>query len=141
MIAAASYDVRRLARSLDAEIRGTVGADARSRALYGTDASNYRVVPDLVVVPADQEDLAAAVCLTADAGAPVTLRGGGTSMAGNAIGGVVIDAARPVNRILDIDTAAMTATIEPGLVLTDLLAAARPHGLAFGADPSSGRDR
>ncbi len=58
-------------------------------------------------------------------------------MAGNAIGGVVIDASRHVNRILDIDTTARTAVVEPGVVLTDLLAAARPHGLAFGADPSS----
>ena len=78
------------------------------------------------------------MALTAEAGAPVTLRGGGTSMAGNAIGGVVIDASRHVNRILDIDVAARTAIVEPGAVLTDLLAAARPHGLAFGADPSSG---
>lgn len=95
------------------------------------------MVPDLVVVPADREDLAAAVALTAGASAPVTLRGGGTSMAGNAIGGVVIDASRHVNRILDIDTAAGTAVVEPGVVLTDLLAATRPHGFAFGADPSS----
>ncbi len=58
-------------------------------------------------------------------------------MAGNAIGGVVIDGSRHVNRILDIDTGAQTAVVEPGVVLTDLLAAARPHGLAFGADPSS----
>ncbi len=137
MIAPASYDVRRLARALEAELRGSVGADARSRALYATDASNYRAVPDLVVVPADAEDLAAAVTLTAAAGAPVTLRGGGTSMAGNAIGGVVIDASRHVNRILDIDTDARIAVVEPGVVLTDLLAAALPHGLAFGADPSS----
>ena len=65
MITAASYDVRRLARSLQAEVRGSVGDDARSRALYAADASNYRAVPDLVVVPADQEDLATAVTLTA----------------------------------------------------------------------------
>jgi len=137
MITSASYDVRRLARALEAELRGSVGDDARSRALYAADASNYRAVPDLVVVPADREDLATAVTLTASAGAPVTLRGGGTSMAGNAIGGVVIDASRHVNRILAIDADARTAVVEPGVVLTDLLAAARPLGLAFGADPSS----
>ena len=132
------YDVSRLARELQVQLRGSVGADARSRALYAADGSNYRAVPDLVVVPADREDLAAAVALTAAAGAPVTLRGGGTSMAGNAIGGVIIDASRHVNRILAVDPAARTAIVEPGVVLTDLLAAAKPHGLAFGADPSSG---
>src|SRR5262245_40141614 len=137
MLTRAAYDVRQLATELRTEIRGSVRDDAASRGLYAVDGSNYRVVPDLVVVPTDQEDLAAAVALTAASGAPVTLRGGGTSMAGNAIGGVVIDASRHVNRILDIDTAARTAVVEPGVVLTDLLAAARPHGLAFGADPSS----
>ncbi|TCN42856.1 FAD/FMN-containing dehydrogenase [Kribbella orskensis] len=132
------YDVPRLARELGGQLRGSVGADARSRALYAADGSNYRAVPDLVVVPADREDLAAAVALTAAAGAPVTLRGGGTSMAGNAIGGVIIDASRHVNRILAIEAEAQTAVVEPGVILTHLLAAARPHGLAFGADPSSG---
>jgi FAD/FMN-containing dehydrogenase/Fe-S oxidoreductase len=137
MITSAQYDAHRLARELATELRGTVGSDTRSRALYAADASNYRAVPDLVVVPADAEDLATAVTLVAAAGAPVTMRGGGTSMAGNAIGGVVIDASRHVNRILAIDAEARTAVVEPGVVLTDLLAAALPHGLTFGADPSS----
>ncbi len=137
MLTRASYDASRLGGALRSEIRGAVRDDAASRGLYGVDASSYRVLPDLVVVPADAQDLAAAVALTAAAGAPVTLRGGGTSMAGNAIGRVVIDGSRHVNRILDIDTAARTAVVEPGVVLTDLLAAARKHGLTFGADPSS----
>ncbi|WP_410787921.1 FAD-binding and (Fe-S)-binding domain-containing protein [Kribbella sp. C-35] len=132
-----AYDAARLAGTLRRELRGAVGDDRGTRALYAADGSNYRAVPDLVVVPADAEDLAAAVALTAAAGAAVVMRGGGTSMAGNAIGGVVIDTSRHVNRILDIDTSARTAVVEPGVVLTDLLAAAKPHGLAFGADPSS----
>jgi FAD/FMN-containing dehydrogenase/Fe-S oxidoreductase len=138
MLTRVSYDVPRLARELRAELRGRVADDAGSRALYAADGSNYRDVPDLVVVPADREDLATAVTLTAATGAPVTLRGGGTSMAGNAIGGVVIDTSRYVNGIVGIDADARTAVVEPGVVLTDLLAAARPHGLTFGVDPSSG---
>ena len=138
MLTRATYDASKLGTALRSALRGTVGDDAASRALYATDGSNYRVLPDIVVVPADAEDMAAAVALTAQAGAPVTMRGGGTSMAGNSIGGVVIDASRHVNRILDIDVDARTAVIEPGLVLTDLLAATRPLGLTFGADPSSG---
>ncbi|TDD18334.1 FAD-binding oxidoreductase [Kribbella turkmenica] len=132
-----TYDVARLVGELRRELRGSVGDDAGARAMYATDGSNYRVVPDAVVVPADAEDLATAVEVIAAAGAPVVMRGGGTSMAGNAIGGVVVDVSRQVNRILDIDAEARTAVVEPGVVLTDLLAAARSHGLAFGADPSS----
>ncbi len=138
MLTRGSYDVSKLGGALRSALRGTVSDDATGRALYAVDGSNYRVVPDLVVVPADADDLAAAVALAAEAHAPVTLRGGGTSMAGNAIGGVVIDASRHVNRILDIDVAARTAVVEPGLVLTHLLAATKPLGLTFGADPSSG---
>ena len=105
MLSRASYDASRLGGALRSEIRGS----ARRRGqpgLYAVDASNYRVAPDLVIVPADAEDLATAVMLHRQRPArAVTLRGGGTSMAGNAIGGVVIDASRHVNRILDIDTA------------------------------------
>jgi FAD/FMN-containing dehydrogenase/Fe-S oxidoreductase len=132
------YDVRGLIAELGATLRGTAADDAGVRALYSTDASNYRVVPDLVIVPADVDDLAVAVLLTSQAGAPIVLRGAGTSMAGNAIGGVVIDVSRHLNTIVDIDPAARTAVVEPGVVLTDLTGAAAAYGLTFGADPSSG---
>ncbi|HLS40057.1 MAG TPA: FAD-binding and (Fe-S)-binding domain-containing protein [Ornithinicoccus sp.] len=130
-------DPTALARSLRAELRGTVRDDAQARALYATDASNYRAVPDLVVLPRDEEDLLAAVALVRESGLPLVMRGGGTSMAGNSIGGVVVDVSRHLNRILDLDPVARTATVQPGVVLTDLIAAARRHGLTFGADPSS----
>jgi FAD/FMN-containing dehydrogenase/Fe-S oxidoreductase len=131
------YDVRALVAELDVALRGSASGDAGTRGLYAADASNYRVVPDLVVVPADVDDLVAAVQITAAAGAPIVLRGAGTSMAGNAIGGVVIDVSRHLNTILDIDPVGRTALVEPGVVLTDLTGAARAYGLTFGADPSS----
>ncbi len=137
MTAAADVDLSDLARQLRAAMRGSVSDDAAAKALYSLDASNYRVVPDMVVVPRDTEDLVAAVTLTAAAGAPVTLRSGGTSMAGNDLGGVVIDVSRHLTSILALDPVARTAVVEPGVVLTDLLAAAGRHGLTFGADPSS----
>lgn len=130
-------DFGKLFRQLSADVRGEVMHDATARALYATDASNYRVVPDIVVVPADTDDLVATVCLAAQAGAPTVLRGGGTSMAGNALGGVVIDVSRHLNRILDIDESTRTAVVEPGVVLTDLTKAAARFGLTFGPDPSS----
>ncbi|HEY7718611.1 MAG TPA: FAD-binding and (Fe-S)-binding domain-containing protein, partial [Pedococcus sp.] len=99
--------------------------------------SNYRVVPDLVVLPRSEDDVEAVLAHCREAGAPVVLRGGGTSMAGNAIGGVVVDVSRHLNAIIDIDPASQRAVVQPGVVLTDLMAAAAPHGLTFGADPSS----
>jgi len=133
----AQYDVPGLVAQLGSTLRGTATSEAGVRALYSTDASNYRVVPDLVVLPADVEDLGAAVLLSSRAGAPIVLRGAGTSMAGNSIGGVVIDVSRHLNTILDCDPVARTAVVEPGVVLTDLTAATAAYGLTFGADPSS----
>jgi FAD/FMN-containing dehydrogenase len=112
------YDVRALVAELDSALRGSATGDAGARGLYATDASNYRVVPDLVVVPADVDDLVTAVQITAAAGAPIVLRGAGTSMAGNAIGGVVIDVSAHLNTIVDIDPVSRTALVEPGVVLT-----------------------
>jgi FAD/FMN-containing dehydrogenase/Fe-S oxidoreductase len=68
----------------------------------------------------------------------VTLRGAGTSVAGNAVGpGIVLDTSRHLNRVLSLDPQARTAVVEPGAVLDTLQAAARPHGLRFGPDPST----
>lgn len=133
----AGYDVTSLAARLRREQRGTVRDDTLARALYGTDASNYRVVPDAIVLPRTEDDLVTTLALAREAGAPVAMRGAGTSMAGNALGGVVIDCSRHLNAILDVDPAGRTAIVQPGVVLADLLAAVEPHGLAFGADPSS----
>jgi len=124
--------------ALRAAMAGEVDADKRRRAEYSSDASNYRVVPDVVVFPKDAEDLAAALATARELGAPVTMRGGGTSVAGNAIGpGVVIDTSRHLNRILAIDPEAQTVTVQPGVILANLQTALAPHGLRFGPDPST----
>lgn len=131
------YDVAALAADLSRDTGARVHHDAGTRALYATDASNYRVVPDLVVLPRDEADLVGVLAHARAHGAPVTMRGGGTSMAGNAIGGVVVDLSAHLDQILEVDPVARTATVQPGVVLTDLIAAAGRHGLTFGADPSS----
>ncbi|MGW0820321.1 FAD-binding and (Fe-S)-binding domain-containing protein [Streptomyces sp. NPDC002845] len=106
--------------------------------LFAYDASNYRVPPRAVVFPRTAVDVVAVVRACREAGVPVTARGGGTSMAGNAIGpGVVLDFSRYMNRILDIDPRSRTARVEAGVILDALRGATAPHGLTFGPDPSS----
>ncbi len=115
-----------------------VDASARRRAEYSTDASLYRVPPELVAFPRDPDEVVAVVATCLELGVPLTARGAGTSIAGNAVGpGVVMDLARHLGRVLALDPEAATATVEPGVVLDDLQAAARPHGLRFGPDPST----
>src|SRR3954454_86435 len=113
-------------------------ASARRRAEYSTDASNYRVVPQVVAFPQDTDDVEAALEVSRTLGVPLTARGGGTSVAGNAVGtGIVLDFSRHVNRIVSIDPEAQTARVEPGVVMAALQKAAAPHGLRFGPDPST----
>jgi FAD/FMN-containing dehydrogenase/Fe-S oxidoreductase len=115
-----------------------VDASARRRAEYSTDASLYRVPPELVVFPRERDEVLAVVATCLEVGVPLTVRGAGTSIAGNAVGpGVVMDLARHLRRVLALDPEAATATVEPGVVLDELQAAARPHGLRFGPDPST----
>jgi FAD/FMN-containing dehydrogenase len=73
-----------------------------TRALYSADASLYRVVPQVVARPRDTDELAATVAVARDTGTPLTMRGAGTSIAGNAVGtGIVVDAARHLNRVCE----------------------------------------
>ncbi|MBH1936016.1 FAD-binding oxidoreductase [Streptomyces sp. AV19] len=102
------------------------------------DASNYRRVPLGVVAPRDADDVAAALAVCRGHGVPVTPRGGGTSIAGQATGeGVVLDFTRHMNALVGIDPEARTAVVRPGAVLDDLRRAAAAHGLTFGPDPST----
>jgi FAD/FMN-containing dehydrogenase/Fe-S oxidoreductase len=117
---------------------GEVDSSARRRAEYSTDASLYRVPPELVAFPRDPDEVVAVVETCLELGVPLTARGAGTSIAGNAVGpGVVMDLSRHLRRVLALDPEAATATVQPGVVLDDLQAAARPAGLRFGPDPST----
>ncbi|MFG3261777.1 FAD-binding and (Fe-S)-binding domain-containing protein [Streptomyces bobili] len=108
-----------------------------TRALYSSDASLYRVVPSAVVKARREDDVIAAHEVARELRIPVTMRGAGTSIAGNAVGsGIVIDTRR-FNRVLGIDPAARTARVEPGVVHADLQREAALYGLRFGPDPSS----
>jgi FAD/FMN-containing dehydrogenase/Fe-S oxidoreductase len=109
-----------------------------ARALYSSDASLYRVLPRAVVRPRHTDEIVATLEVCRTLGVPLTARGAGTSIAGNAVGpGVVLDTSRHLSRVLDIDADARTATVEPGVVQASLQAAARPAGLRFGPDPST----
>ncbi|MFG2294001.1 FAD-binding and (Fe-S)-binding domain-containing protein [Streptomyces sp. NPDC048603] len=127
-----------LEAALRAAVRGEVDFGTAARALVTMDASNYRRIPLGVVAPRDAEDVAAVLRLCAEAGVPVVPRGGGTSIGGQATGvGVVLDFTRHMAGLLSLDPVAKTAVVQPGLVLDTLRAAAAPHGLTFGPDPST----
>ena len=109
-----------------------------TRALYSTDASLYRVVPQGVAHPRTVGELEAVVDAARAARVPLTTRGAGTSCAGNAVGpGVVVDVARHLTAIHAIDAEARTAVVDPGVVQDVLSRAAQQVGLRYGPDPST----
>jgi FAD/FMN-containing dehydrogenase/Fe-S oxidoreductase len=119
--------------------RGVTDADGSSltRAMYASDASLYRVVPAVAARPRDTDGLLAVLEVAREHGVPVTVRGAGTSIAGNAVGtGIVVDTRR-LDRVLSLDPEGRTATVQPGVVHRALQAAAAPHRLRFGPDPST----
>ncbi|MBY5161988.1 FAD-binding and (Fe-S)-binding domain-containing protein [Salsipaludibacter albus] len=127
----------RLRRAGVADVDGSPA----TRATHAADASLYRVVPRVVVAPRDADDVVATVQTCRELGVPLTGRGAGTSIAGNAVGaGVVLDCSRHLDDIVDVTSTADgggRAIVEPGVVLDHLQRAAAPHGLRFGPDPSS----
>jgi FAD/FMN-containing dehydrogenase len=128
--------------SLVAELRrrGVTDVDdsTLTRALYSSDASLYRVVPRVVARPRHRDELDAILDAARATSTPLTMRGAGTSIAGNAVGpGIVVDTVRHLDKIVALDPEARTATVEPGVVHATLQRAAAEHGLRFGPDPST----
>src|SRR5690242_9848033 len=135
---ALDVDVARLASALAAQVRGEVRFTDGDRALYSTDASNYRQIPIGVVLPRDAEDVEASIALCRQFGAPIVARGGATDLAGATCNAaVVLDFSKYMNRVLDIDWANRVARVQPGAVLDDLRHAAEARHLTFGPDPAT----
>ena len=120
-----------------------IEADASERRLreYSYDASNYRVRPEFVVFPRTVEEMREVLTRCAGAGVSVTVRGGGTSMAGNAVGdGVVVDLSRRFRDIDEIDADEGSVWVDAGVILSELRAHVErvtAGKLTFAPDPSS----
>src|SRR5690606_7966698 len=99
---------------------------------------NYRQVPIGVVVPRTVEAAAAAVAVCREHRAPITSRGGGTSLAGQTCNaGVIIDWSKYCHRLVSVDERARTCVVEPGIVLDELNRQLAPVGLMFGPRPAT----
>ncbi|MDQ2872150.1 MAG: FAD-binding oxidoreductase, partial [Candidatus Eremiobacteraeota bacterium] len=130
------------AAALEAELRKSVSGEVRfddgSRAMYSTDASNYRQVPIGVVLPKTAADVEHTLAACRKFSAPVFSRGGGTSLAGETCNAaVVMDFSKYMHRLLEIDWEAKTARVEPGCVTDDLRNAAEKRHLTYGPDPAT----
>ncbi len=128
-----------------AELRGVLGAAGvvadRTRVTpYEADGLAFaRARPDLVLLPRDTQETAAAMCVLHAHAIPIVPRGAGTGLSGGAtpvVGGVVMGTAR-MRRILELDAENRFARVQAGVVNADLTTAAARHGLFYAPDPSS----
>src|SRR6185312_15453221 len=88
-----------------------------------------------VVVPKTPDDLAVTVQIAAELGVPITARGAGTSLSGQAIGpGVVIDCSKYLNQIGPVDVSGRRVRVQPGVVLDHLNREVGRYGLIYGPD-------
>ncbi len=130
--------VDELRQDLENRIAGEVRFDPVYRAMHCTDASVYQIMPLGVVMPKTAEDVVQAVTLCERHGASITARGGGTSQAGQAIGaGLQLDFSKHMNRVLDLDVEKQVVRVEPGIVLDELNAELKSHGLQLPLDLST----
>ncbi|HUK41969.1 MAG TPA: FAD-linked oxidase C-terminal domain-containing protein [Candidatus Acidoferrales bacterium] len=107
--------------------------------VYEQDGSVFQVMPQIVAVPRDVEEVSAIVKAAKRIGVPIVPRGSGTGLAGGAVpaeGGIVLSLAR-LNRILKIDLRNRIAILEPGVINADVTNAVAKDGFFYAPDPSS----
>ncbi len=127
-----------LATRLRRELEGEVLFDAFSRGRYSTDASIYQIDPIGVVIPRHEQDVVRTIQIAADAGVPILPRGAGTSQCGQTVGhALVIDNSKYLDQIVAFDPQAKTICVQPGIVLDQLNAFLKPHGLFYPIDVST----
>ena len=114
-------------------------ADVTSLGVYGQDALGIGHPPDLIVLPANTQEISSIARLCHEHRVPMVVRGAGTGYTGGAVptrGGVVISMER-LNRILEIDQVNLLAVVEPHVITGDLQRAVEALGLFYPPDPAS----
>ena len=124
--------------TLGRNLEGDLKHDKITTTIYSTDASVYKEEPAAVVWPKTVSDIRKILQFAVQEKSSVTLRAGGTSLAGQVVGsGIIIDISRFMNRILEINKDEMWVRVEPGVVLDELNLKLKEYGLFFGPETST----
>ncbi len=134
----------KLSRSVLHELEGIVEpgrllTDPADLVCYSFDASGLEATPGAVVLPTTTEQVAAVAALASEHCIPLFPRGAGSGTAGGSIPEVpgIAVVLTGMNRILDINTGNLTATVEPGVITGVLQKTVSKHGLFYPPDPAS----
>ncbi len=124
--------------ALSARLRGELHTGRAMRALYATDASEYREMPAAVALPGTEADVRELLAFAARHRLGLIPRTAGTSLAGQVVGnGIVVDLGRHLRQIVSVDPVARRVRVQPGLVRNELNLALRPYGLFFAPETST----
>ena len=124
--------------TLGRNLEGDLKHDKITTTIYSTDASVYKEEPAAVAWPKTVSDIRKILQFAVQEKSSVTLRAGGTSLAGQVVGsGIIIDISKYMNRILEINKDGMWVRVEPGVVLDELNLKLKEYGLFFGPETST----
>ena len=130
--------IQRIAKEIQSQVKGKVLFDEFSRGRYSTDSSLYQVKPVGAVLPVDTNDVLQIMEYSQKHHIPLLARGGGSSQCGQTVGeSIVLDYSKHQNKILDFNKEEKTVWVEPGIVLDQLNAYLKPHGLWYPVDVST----
>ena len=123
---------------LASKLEGELHFDDLMRVLYATDASVYRMLPLAVALPKTINDIKCLIEFANKNKTSLIPRAAGTSLAGQCVGkGIVVDLSKFFTKILDINEAEQTVTVQPGVVRDELNNYLKPFGLFFGPNTST----
>ncbi len=129
---------QQIAKELTGLIAGQCFADIFDRVVYSTDGSIYQIIPQCIVAPKTNEDVAAVVKYAAENNIPVVPRGGGSGLGGESLtSGIMLDMTRFMNKIISTSSDAIAVCCQVGVVLDDLNKHLAKYGRKIGPDPSS----
>ena len=119
-------------------IEGDLRYDKITTTIYSTDASVYKEEPIAVVWPKGASDISKILKFAEDEKQSITIRAGGTSLAGQVVSsGIIVDISKYMNNILEINKEEHWVRVEPGVVLDELNIKLKEYGLFFGPETST----
>lgn len=131
-------DVKSFVSTLRQLVKGDVLDDEYSMGMYATDASVYQIYPIAVVIPRNEEDVAAAIRIADSFDVTILPRGGGTSLAGQTVGrSMILDFSKYMDQVLELNVEEHWVRVQPGIIRDQLNEHLKPHNLHFAPDPAT----
>lgn len=124
--------------SISTKLAGELYFDDLMLKLYATDASVYRMLPTAVAFPKTIKDIKLLIDFAKENNTSLIPRTAGTSLAGQVVGkGIVVDVSKYFTKIIKLNEAERTITVQPGVVRDQLNNYLEPYGLFFGPNTST----